>query len=124
MRGVHAFVALLMLLVIVLPAHAAELTVQAGLDAEEALLGDTVGFTILVTGTDEVEGPGEDAFGFDFDVISSADGRHAARRSPPSTGERPAPRSSATRSSTSCVRDVPATFACRPSRCARRARSS
>ncbi len=53
------------------PARAARpdgVEVRAGFDTDDALLGDTVGFTVLVTGTDEVEGPAESAFGFDFDV--------------------------------------------------------
>ena len=49
-------------------ALAADLDVRAGFDVEEALLGDRVGYTIIVNGTDDVEGPDLDDFGFDFDV--------------------------------------------------------
>ncbi len=45
-----------------------EVSVRVGLETEDALLGDTVAFHIVVDGVDTATGPELDAFGFDFDV--------------------------------------------------------
>jgi hypothetical protein len=60
--------AMLFVLSCVVPAFAADVVVRAGLETEDALLGESVVYRIVVEGVDVAEGPAVEEFGFDFDV--------------------------------------------------------
>jgi hypothetical protein len=49
-------------------AWAQEISVRAGLETEDALLGDEIGFHVIVEGADRAEGPELEDFGHDVDV--------------------------------------------------------